>query len=161
MSSIEKHFLLAGVSSGLLFPPNLHSMKSLLFAVSLLLAATFAQASKPVTSISAALAKAKSENKLLFLQLGREDCPHCQALRAMIKSQKVSLPEEKFVYADVNCDDRPTMKAFVSRFQVRGNELPFVVIAAPDGTQLVARSGEGSEKDYNKLVRRAEKASRK
>jgi hypothetical protein len=134
-------------------------MKTLL-SLSFLLIATLAFAGKPtaIKDINAALEQAKSENKMLFLQYGREACGNCQALKAMIKSSKVSLPESKFVYADVNCDDPATRNVFKSKFKVTGNMLPFVVIAAPDGTQLAARSGYGTEKDFNQLIRTAKKA---
>lgn len=134
-------------------------MKTLL-SLCILLTATLTFAGKPaaVTDINAALEQAKSENKMLFLQYGREACGNCQALKAMIKSSKVSLPESKFVYADVNCDDPATQKVFRSKFKISGNTLPFVIIAAPDGTQLAARSGYGSDKEFNQLIRSAKKA---
>jgi thioredoxin-related protein len=121
---------------------------------------TFAATPK-VTDINEALAKAQSEKKLLFMQYGREACGNCQALKAMIKSGKVRLSPSKFVYADVNCDDPATSRVFGGKFKVSGTTLPFVVVAAPDGTQLAARSGYGSEADFNKLIRDAEKALKK
>ena len=122
----------------------------------------FSVAATPkVTDVTEALAKAKSENKLLFLQYGRDACSNCQALRAMVKSGKVRLSSQKFVYADVNCDDDATSKAFAEKFKVSGNILPFVIVAAPDGTQLASRTGYGSEADFNKLIKDAEKALKK
>lgn len=137
-------------------------MKTLLF-LCLLLSSTLAFAGKPdaVTDLNAALEQAKSENKILFLEFGRKECANCQALRAMIKSKKVMLPESKFVYADVSCDDPSEQKAFQSKFKVKGTTLPFVVIAAPDGTQLVSRSGGGTDKDFNQLIHSAKKAGSK
>jgi thioredoxin-related protein len=137
-------------------------MKSLLSLSVLVLAASLAFAGKPtaVTDINTALEQAKAENKMLFLQYGREACSNCQALKAMIKSQKVQVTSSKFVYADVNCDDKATSKVFRSKFNVSGNTLPFVVIASPDGKQLAARSGYGTEADFNKLIHEATKASK-
>jgi len=112
-------------------------------------------ANPPVHDIATALDKAKAENKLLFLQFGREACGNCQALKGMVKAGKVRLSPEKFVYADVNCDDPATRKAFGSKFKVSGNTLPFVVVAAPDGSQLAGRTGYGSDADYNKLIQQA------
>jgi len=105
------------------------------FRRTLIATAAFAAAPK-ITDVNEALSKAQTENKMLFLQYGREACSNCQALRAMIKGGKVRLSQSKFVYADVNCDDRATSKAFMSKFKVSGNTLPFVIIAAPDGRQL-------------------------
>lgn len=134
----------------------LHQLLPVIFCASV-----FAASPAEITNINDALAKAKGGNKMLFLQLGREKCGNCQALKSLIKSEKVKLPATKFVYADANCDDAATMKAFSAKFKVTGHTLPFVVIASPDGTQLAARSGFGSEADFNKLIREAEKAAKK
>ena len=137
-------------------------MKSLLQLLPVICCATvFAAGPAKITDINDSLAKAKQGNKMLFLQLGRENCGNCQALKALIKAGRVKLPATKFVYADANCDDAATMKAFSAKFKVTGNTLPFVVIAAADGTQLAAHSGSGSEADFNKLIREAEKAIKK
>ncbi len=126
----------------------------------LVFVATVTFAAKPVTDIKAALDQAKAENKMLFLQYGREACANCQALKAMIKSKKVQLSDSKFVYADVNCDDSATKKVFASHFKVSGNTLPFVVIASPDGKQLASHGGYGTEAEFNKLIKEASKAAK-
>lgn len=133
-------------------------MKSLLTSVALLLATglhAFAGGPAKITNLDAALAKAKAENKLLFLEMGREDCENCQALREMVAKQKVKLPESAFVYADVNIDDPAMRKAFVRKFKVIGNILPFVVVAGPDGRQLGARAGSGTAEEYGALIEKA------
>lgn len=108
-----------------------------------------------ITDISAALSKAKAENKLLFLQMGRDDCENCQALRTMVAKKEVKLPSAQFIYADVNCDDAATMKVFRRNFKVIGNTLPFVVVAAPDGKQLTAKAGPGTAADFGALIEKA------
>lgn len=137
-------------------------MKTLLQLLpALFCAALFAASPAKITNINDALTKAKDGRKMLFLQYGRENCGNCQALKALIKAGKVHLPATKFVYADVNCDDPATSKDFGAKFKVSGNTLPFVVIASPDGTQLAAHSGFGSDVEFNKLIREAEKAAKK
>jgi thioredoxin-like negative regulator of GroEL len=136
------------------------NLKSILPAVALLATTAFAATPK-ITDVNEALSKAQTENKMVFMQYGREACGNCQALKAMIKGGKVHLSPSKFVYADVNCDDSATKAAFSSKFKVSGNTLPFVVIAAPDGRQLAGRSGYGSDADFNKLIKDAEKALKK
>ncbi len=123
----------------------------------LFLASLSATAAGPekLTDISAAMTKAKAEHKLLFLQMGREDCENCQALRAMINKKQVQLPASQFVYADVNCDDAATMKAFRRNFKVIGSTLPFVVVASPEGKQLAAKSGAGTTADFTALIDKA------
>ena len=72
----------------------------------------------------------------------------------------MSLPESKFVYADVNCDDKATMKVFTSKFSVKGNELPFVVVASAEGKQLAGHGGFMSESDFNKMIATANKKAK-
>ena len=129
-------------------------------AIALIATAAFAATPK-ITDVNEALSKAQTENKMVFMQYGREACGNCQALKAMIKGGKVHLSPSKFVYADVNCDDPATSKAFSSKFKVSGSTLPFVIIAAPDGRQLAARTGYGSAVEFEKLIKDAEKALKK
>jgi hypothetical protein len=137
-------------------------MKTLFASLALLFATTaFADGPAKVTDLKAALKTAQKEGKLLFVQLGREACGNCQALKGMIAKQEVPLAASRYVYADVNCDDAKTIDLFTKRFQVEGTTLPFVVVAAPDGTQLAARSGYGRAKDYNGLLREAQAAAEK
>ena len=137
--------------------------KLLLTTFSLLAAAAFATAGskEKITDINAALEKAKSENKVLFLEFGREACSNCQALRAMISKNEVQLPASKYVYADVNCDDPATRQVFKQNFHVVGSTLPFVVVVSPDGKQLAAHAGYGNAADFQKLLHEAAKASKK
>jgi thioredoxin-related protein len=114
-----------------------------------------------ITDINEALAKAKAENKMLFLQYGREACSNCQALRAIVASHKLQLSPSKFVYADVNCDDSETSKVFRQKFKVSGSTLPFVVVVAPDGTQLAGRTGYGDVPEFTKLIHDAQKSLKK
>lgn len=114
-----------------------------------------------VTDINAALEKAKAENKMVFLQYGREACGNCQVLKGYIKGRDLRLSESKFVYADVNCDDPATSKLFREKFKITGNTLPFVVVAGPDGTQLAARAGYGTVKEYEDMIRDAQRALKK
>ncbi|MDB6116223.1 MAG: Thioredoxin-related protein [Verrucomicrobiaceae bacterium] len=116
---------------------------------------TIAAGPEKLTDIGAAMTRAKTEHKLLFLQMGREDCENCQALRAMINKKQVQLPASQFVYADVNCDDPATMKVFRRNFKVIGSTLPFVVVASPEGKQLAAKSGSGTTADFTTLINKA------
>lgn len=138
-------------------------MKTLraVLAVFILAATTgFAGGPPKVTDLAAALEQAKSENKMLFVQYGREACSNCQALKGYIKSRGVNLSNDKFVYADVNCDDAKTSLLFSKQFKVSGNMLPFVVVASAEGRQLAARSGYGTARDYQELLRAASKVAK-
>ncbi|MCX7006776.1 MAG: thioredoxin family protein, partial [Kiritimatiellaeota bacterium] len=108
-----------------------------------------------VTDLDKALEQAKTEKKLLFIQYGREKCGNCQALRGYVAKNEVKLPKDKYVYVDLNCDDRATSAAFGKNFKVEGNTLPFVVIADAEGKQLAGRSGFGSPAEYKKFLSQA------
>lgn len=138
-------------------------MKTPILAALLVFCFTAVLAAGPdkVTNIKTAMEKAKAENKLLFLQLGRENCPNCQALKGYIKERSLRLSESKFVYADVDGDDPATNKIFEQNFKVTGNTLPFVIVAGPDGKQLAGRTGFGTVKEYEDLLRDAQKALKK
>lgn len=130
-------------------------------AILALVPVTYAKGPEAISDLGVALAKAKAEQKMLFVQYGREACGNCQALKKMIAEKDVRLAESKFVYADVNCDDAATSQAFKSKFKVEGKTLPFVVIADPEGKQLAARTGYGSVKEWEELIKDAQRAAKK
>lgn len=137
-------------------------MKILLASLALLCAATaFAGGPDKITDLNTALETAQGQEKMLFVQYGREACGNCQALKDMIAKRQLRLSESKYVYADVNCDDAKTSALFREKFKVEGSTLPFVVVAAADGTQLAARTGYGTSKDFEDLLRDAQKAAKK
>ncbi|WP_395738677.1 hypothetical protein [Prosthecobacter sp.] len=137
-------------------------MKTLLASLAILFAtAALAGGPPKVTDLKSALETAQGQDKMLFVQYGREACSNCQALKGMISKGDVRLSPSKFVYADVNCDDPKTSALFSKQFKVKGTTLPFVVVTAPDGTQLAARTGYGSADEYAALLRDAQKASKK
>ncbi len=119
----------------------------------------FADAPAPVHSLPEAIAKAKAENKLLFVQFGRVACGNCQTLKGYLKSGTVKLDE--CIYVDLNCDDPATNSAFARQFTVTGNVLPFVVVASPEGRQLAERTGFGKPGDFNALIQKAGKSLEK
>lgn len=106
----------------------------------------------PVTELSVALEKARAEDKILFLLAGRENCPNCRTLRTFIEEGEVKLPSEKFVYADLNCDEPNQYREFSQRFSVEGRVLPFVIVADSVGRQFAARSGYGGPEEFTKLI---------
>ena len=125
----------------------------------LVLAAGQAQAKKTeaVTDLKDALKQAKADQKLLFIQYGREACGNCQALKQYIASKQLKLPTNEYVYADLNCDDRATSQEFFKHFEVDGKMLPFVVVADPEGRLLASRTGYGDVNAYEDLIKAAKK----
>lgn len=98
---------------------------------------------------------ASNGKKFLFVKFGRPNCGNCQALGKLMESEQVHLPAERFVVADVNCDDTRQNQLFYKKFKIEGNTLPFVVIADSGGHQLAAHSGYGAADEFNDFIRNA------
>lgn len=141
----------------------MHTIRLPLWLLSVVFVALVVQAKKPDSgpTLDVTLDTAKKEDKLVFIQLGRETCGNCQALREYIAKGLVHLPKTRFIYTDLNCDDPETNLAFNKLFRVQGNMLPFVVIADSNGRQIASRSGFGTAEEFAKFVHDAEKQAPK
>jgi hypothetical protein len=141
----------------------MRSMCRLALGLCIAMTAGLAQAKSPtaLTDLTDALQQAKAEGKLLFIQYGRPTCGNCQALRGYIAAHSLKLPAEKFVYADLNCDEKKTAAAFSERFKGEGSTLPFVVIADAEGKQLAFRSGYGEPDEFQRMIKDALKSAPK
>jgi len=132
----------------------------LLMLTAALPAALLAKEKDAFDNLDTALTQAAEGHKMIFVIYGREACGNCQALHKAIKGGQVILPKSSYVVANLNCDDPATGKAFRQHYKVEGNMLPFVVVANNDGTQLAARAGYGTAKDFNDLLRDAKKQAK-
>ena len=143
--------------SSIINPSPFMKRTILLTLSALLLNLTAFAKTEALTELPAALEKAKTEKKLIFVEYGREACGNCQALKKYIMSHALNLPESQFVYVDLNCDNVASSKPFNDKFKVQGNVLPFVVIADSEGNQLASRTGYGTPVDYQSLLKEAKK----
>ncbi|MFA5165114.1 MAG: thioredoxin family protein [Candidatus Omnitrophota bacterium] len=105
--------------------------------------------------LNTAISKAKANGKMVFIMFGREACGNCQHLKKMIRSGAVDIKVNKFVIADINCDDKKQSAVFYKKYSVNGNYLPFVVIAKPDGTMITSKTGYGEAAEYNNMIKSA------
>lgn len=103
-----------------------------------------------------AMENAKTQNKFLLIQYGRENCTNCQKVWNMLGDGSIPLPED-FLYADVSVDDPETRAIFEETFSVTddGRYYPFLVVMGPDGSQLAFRSGLGTPEEYNAMMKTA------
>jgi thioredoxin-related protein len=127
----------------------------MIFVLGFLAAGVNAESLSVETDLSKAFDRAKAENKMLFIQFGREACGNCQNLKTLVKGNKLDLNSKEFIYADLNCDDSKTEQLFYSKFRGSGSTLPFVVIADSSGKQLSFRTGYGNAEEYNKFIKEA------
>lgn len=103
-----------------------------------------------------AIEDAKKQGKFLLVQMGRTNCTNCQKVWNMIGDGRVKIPDD-FLYADVSCDDEATLASFFATFSVTdsGRLYPYIVIMAPDGSQMEFRSGLGTPEEYNAMIEKS------
>lgn len=109
-----------------------------------------------IHNLQEALAKAKAEDKLLFIQYGREECSNCQKIWDLLGCGDVKLPDN-MLYADVSCDDSDVRLFVESNYSINdaGIYLPYIFIVAPDGSQLDSSSGLYTPEFYRDMIKRA------
>lgn len=106
-----------------------------------------------IHNLEEAVNTAKAENKFVFVQYGRELCSNCQKVWDILACKDVVLPDN-MIYADVDCDDAATIEFFAMNFTIDDSAfwLPYVVIVAPDGSQLASCSGLKTPDFYTTLI---------
>jgi len=139
--------------------------KSLIaFVILLTLSATgFAGERKMLTDLPAAITTASKDNKLIFIQYGREACGNCQSLKRLINARKVKLFESEFVLVELDCDNKDVAKEFYGKYRsllTDAKTLPFVIIAKPDGTPVSAITAYQDAGEYNKFITDAKKKAK-
>lgn len=112
-----------------------------------------------ITTVDEAIELAKKENKMVFIQVGREACGNCQALKKAIKSGQYRL-SNKFIHVELSCDDAKVMGEFRKRFKVDGGTLPFVAITDGEGNDLANGGGFLSKQQFDDLLEKAKKAAK-
>jgi Ca2+-binding EF-hand superfamily protein/uncharacterized protein YkwD len=84
------------------------------------------------------VARARRENKLLYLHIGREQCGNCAAMKRFYPD----LDWSSFIKVNLSCDG-PDFGALYTRYRLSGGQLPFIVIAKPDQNNTVVSSSNG------------------
>jgi thioredoxin-related protein len=151
---------LRGTSHGsIVLLTHLRTMRTLLACIAVLLVScsSLSSAEGWNTDLSRTLSKAKTENKMAFILLGRENCGNCQATKKLVNSGAVPVTQDKFVIAEINTDDPVADEEFLKKFgrDNFGDTLPFVVITDSKGKVLAHYSGFKSQTELTKIVREA------
>ena len=136
------------------------NLRSLLLPAAAALIATAAFAAAPkITDVNEALSKAQTENKMVFMQYGREACGNCQATKKMVREGKIPVTADAFVAADLNIDDQRVQASFMQKYQKEkfGNTLPFVVITDSHGKALASSGGYKAPEAWSALIEEAKK----
>ncbi len=95
------------------------------------------------TRWEAALAQAKAEKKLVFVEFGREACGQCRALvQGVVPHAEIApLLQKHFVALASDCDDAEEPVEILAGHLEDAYMLPFVLFADADGKFLTGMSG--------------------
>jgi thioredoxin-related protein len=100
--------------------------------------------------VDAAFARARSENKPVFVYWGAKWCPPCNQVMATVFNRQDFIERSRSfvpVYVD---GDRPGAQRLGARFQVRG--YPTMVLFDKNGNELTRLPGEVDAEQYTRLV---------
>lgn len=102
-------------------------------------------------SLDAVFAKAKTENKPVFLYWGAVWCPPCNQIKATVFNRPDFVERSKGfipVYLD---GDTPGAQKLGTQFKVRG--YPTTILFKPDGTELTRLPGEVDAVQYMQILK--------
>jgi thioredoxin-related protein len=102
-------------------------------------------------SLEAAFARAKAENKPLFLYWGAVWCPPCNQIKATVFNRPDFIERSKGfipVYLD---GDTPGAQKLGAQFKVRG--YPTTILFSPQGTELTRLPGEVDAAQYMQVLK--------
>jgi thioredoxin-related protein len=101
-------------------------------------------------SVEAIFAKAKADNKPVFLYWGAVWCPPCNQIKATVFNRPDFIAKSK-AFVPVYLDgDTPGAQKLGAQFKVRG--YPTTILFKPDGTELTRLPGEVDAVQYMQLL---------
>ena len=101
-------------------------------------------------SVEAIFAKAKADNKPVFLYWGAVWCPPCNQIKATVFNRPDFIAKSK-AFVPVYLDgDTPGAQKLGAQFKVRG--YPTTILFRPDGTELTRLPGEVDAVQYMQLL---------
>ncbi|OYU43854.1 MAG: disulfide isomerase, partial [Burkholderiales bacterium PBB4] len=101
-------------------------------------------------SLDAIFAKAKADNKPVFLYWGAVWCPPCNQIKATVFNRPDFIAKSK-AFVPVYLDgDTPGAQKLGTQFKVRG--YPTTILFKPDGTELTRLPGEVDAVQYMQLL---------
>ncbi len=97
--------------------------------------------------------RAKAENKLLLVSLGREICGRCQKFYGFVKNGEVEIDPAKCVFVRLDVDNMEHREYFFSTFEPEDRHLPYVGVMNGD-REAVGRvlSGGHNAAEYSSLL---------
>lgn len=103
-----------------------------------------------------AMARAKREGRLIFVEFGREACGQCRALvqSTVPRPEIAALLQQHFVAVASDCDDPEPEVLDLAMHLEDAMMLPFVLFADADGQFLEGSSGGVSATEFRATLER-------
>ena len=101
-------------------------------------------------SVEAIFAKAKVDNKPVFLYWGAVWCPPCNQIKATVFNRPDFIAKSKALVPVYLDGDTPGAQKLATQFKVRG--YPTTILFKPDGTELMRLPGEVDAAQYMQLL---------
>ena len=126
-----------------------NSSRVLALVAALWMGLVISAAERPASVIfNEALAKAKQENKQVFLVFGGEGCVWCKVLDGFLQSEEIKpIFAKYFVVTHLQIGDDATSNPGAGDIQQKykpAGGIPFLVFAKPDGTAIVDSKENGN-----------------
>ena len=102
-------------------------------------------------SLDAVFAKAKTENKPVFLYWGAVWCPPCNQIKATVFNRPDFIERTKSLIPVYLDGDTPGAQKLGAQFKVRG--YPTTILFKPDGTELTRLPGEVDAVQYMQILK--------
>jgi thioredoxin 1 len=108
---------------------------------------------KGESSVSAALAKAKKEDKLALVVFSAEWCGPCGSLKKALTSQALQPSMEKVVYASVDIDQAKSKPDLDKHHTSSG--VPYILVLRPDGSRVAEQEGYDTPSQFAAFLEEA------
>lgn len=107
------------------------------------------------------MAQAKRENKLIFVSVGRDQCPNTTRFYHYMEFGLLPLNKEKFIYVKFDGDNYEHMDLFHTYFELSSILFPFVGVMNGEGATFGYRGGYGTAEQFTAFIQSALAAEQK
>jgi len=107
------------------------------------------------------MARAKREKKLIFVSVGRDQCPNTTRFYHYLESGLLPFSTEKFIYVKFHGDNYEQVDLFHTYFELSSILFPFVGVMNGEGATFGYRGGYGTAEQFTDFIQSALAAEQK